>query len=145
MAAEMNNDLTHGLRGRVGEYFVFRKVRGMTIAHRAPRKPDPKKQSDLHVRRSKKQLRGLYISYWIRNESNTTDNVLMFSGNTRPGARNRFDAEAEKSDRQQRNASVPLTFQINPLPVAPSPELPSSTSRISKSSPLPYRIRSFRW
>src|SRR5690606_4124182 len=46
MALVTNNDLTQGLRGRVGKYFVFRQVRGRTIACRAPRKPDPKKQSD---------------------------------------------------------------------------------------------------
>ena len=45
MAIVINNDLTRGLRGRVGKWFVFRMVRGKTIASHAPRKPDPLKQS----------------------------------------------------------------------------------------------------
>ena len=45
MAIVANNDLTRGLRGRVGNWLVFRVVRGKTIASRAPRKPDPRKQS----------------------------------------------------------------------------------------------------
>ena len=46
MAIVSNNDLTLGLRGRVGKYFVFRVVGGRTIASHAPRRPDPRKQSD---------------------------------------------------------------------------------------------------
>lgn len=45
MAIVTTNDLTLGLRGRVGRIFVFRNLRGKTIASRAPRKPDPRKQS----------------------------------------------------------------------------------------------------
>ncbi len=45
MAIVANNDLTRGLRGRIGNWLVFRVVRGKTIASRAPRKPDPRKQS----------------------------------------------------------------------------------------------------
>ncbi len=45
MAIVANNDLTRGLRGRIGKWLVFRVVRGKTIASRAPRKPDPRKQS----------------------------------------------------------------------------------------------------
>jgi|GEM_PF-5661974 hypothetical protein len=45
MAIVANNDLTKGLRGRVGKWMVFRIVRGKTIASHAPRKPDPRKQS----------------------------------------------------------------------------------------------------
>ena len=45
MAIVTDNDLTRGLRGRVGKWFVFRMVRGKTIASHAPRKPDPLKQS----------------------------------------------------------------------------------------------------
>ncbi len=45
MAIVENNDLTRGLRGRVGKWLVFRMVRGKTIASHAPRKPDPRKQS----------------------------------------------------------------------------------------------------
>ena len=45
MAIVVNNDLTRGLRGRIGKWFVFRVVRGKTIASRAPRKADPLKQS----------------------------------------------------------------------------------------------------
>ena len=45
MAIVANNDLTSGLRGRIGKWLVFRVVRGKTIASRAPRKPDPRKQS----------------------------------------------------------------------------------------------------
>ena len=45
MAIVANNDLTRGLRGRVGKWLVFRMVRGKTIASHAPRKPDPRKQS----------------------------------------------------------------------------------------------------
>jgi hypothetical protein len=45
MATVANNDLTRGLRGRIGKWLVFRMVRGKTIASRAPRKPDPRKQS----------------------------------------------------------------------------------------------------
>lgn len=46
MAIVSNNDLTLGLRGRVGKYFVFRTVRGKTVASHSPRRPDPRKQSD---------------------------------------------------------------------------------------------------
>lgn len=45
MAIVFNNDLTLGLRGRVGKTFVFRVVGGRTIVSHAPRKPDPGKQS----------------------------------------------------------------------------------------------------
>ena len=45
MAIVTDNDLTRGLRGRVGKWFVFRMVRGKTIASHAPRKPDPLRQS----------------------------------------------------------------------------------------------------
>jgi|GEM_PF-3822787 hypothetical protein len=45
MAIVANNDLTRGLRGRVGKWLVFRMVRGKTIASHAPKKPDPRKQS----------------------------------------------------------------------------------------------------
>ncbi len=45
MAIVFNNDLTLGLRGRVGKTFVFRAVGGRTIVSCAPRKPDPRKQS----------------------------------------------------------------------------------------------------
>ena len=45
MAIVDNNDLTRGLRGKVGKFFVFRSLRGKTIASHAPRKPDPRKQS----------------------------------------------------------------------------------------------------
>lgn len=45
MATVANNDLTRGLRGRIGKWFVFRMVRGKTIVSHAPRKPDPLKQS----------------------------------------------------------------------------------------------------
>ena len=44
MAIVDNNDLTRGLRGRFGKSFVFRSLRGKTIASHAPRKPDPRKQ-----------------------------------------------------------------------------------------------------
>jgi hypothetical protein len=46
MAIVTDNDLTLGLRGRVGKYLVFRTVGGKTIASHAPRRPDPRKQSD---------------------------------------------------------------------------------------------------
>ena len=45
MATVANNDLTRGLRGRIGKWFVFRMVRGKTIVSHAPRKPDLLKQS----------------------------------------------------------------------------------------------------
>jgi|GEM_PF-4589923 hypothetical protein len=45
MAIVANNDLTRGLRGRIGRWLIFREVRGKTIASHAPRKPDPRKQS----------------------------------------------------------------------------------------------------
>jgi hypothetical protein len=45
MAIVANNDLTRGLRGRIGKWLVFRVVRGKTIASHAPGKPDPRKQS----------------------------------------------------------------------------------------------------
>src|SRR5690606_7687602 len=45
MAIVTNNDLTRGLRGRIGKHLVFRTFGGKTIASRAPRKPDPKKES----------------------------------------------------------------------------------------------------
>ena len=45
MAIVNNNNLTVGLRGRVGKTIVFRAVGGRTIASAAPRKPDPRKQS----------------------------------------------------------------------------------------------------
>ena len=45
MAIVFNNDLTLGLRGRVGKTFVFRSVGGRTIVSHAPCKPDPQKQS----------------------------------------------------------------------------------------------------
>lgn len=45
MATVVNNDLTRGLRGRVGKLFVFRTFHGKTVVSRAPRKPDPLKQS----------------------------------------------------------------------------------------------------
>lgn len=45
MAIVSNNDITFGLRGQIGDFFVFRYMRGKTIASRAPRKPDPRKQS----------------------------------------------------------------------------------------------------
>lgn len=45
MATVANNDLTRGLRGRIGKWFVFRMVSGKTIVSHAPRKPDPLKQS----------------------------------------------------------------------------------------------------
>ena len=46
MAIVSNNDLTLGLRGRVGKYLVFRTFGGKTIASHTPRKPDPRKQSN---------------------------------------------------------------------------------------------------
>lgn len=46
MAIVSHNDLTLGLRGRVGKYLVFRTFGGKTIASHTPRKPDPRKQSD---------------------------------------------------------------------------------------------------
>lgn len=46
MAIVSHNDLTLGLRGRVGKYLVFRTFGGKTIASHTPRKPDPGKQSD---------------------------------------------------------------------------------------------------
>ncbi len=46
MAIVTNNDLTLGLRGRVGKYLVFRTFGGKTIASHTPRRPDPGKQSD---------------------------------------------------------------------------------------------------
>lgn len=45
MAIVFNNDLTQGLRGRVGKTIVFRAVGGRTVVSRAPRKPDLRKQS----------------------------------------------------------------------------------------------------
>jgi hypothetical protein len=45
MAIVDDNDLTRGLRGRFAKSFVFRSLRGKTIASHAPRKPDPRKQS----------------------------------------------------------------------------------------------------
>ena len=45
MAIVANNDLTRGLRGRIGRWLIFREVRGKTIASHAPRKPDPRKPS----------------------------------------------------------------------------------------------------
>ena len=45
MATVINNDLTRGLRGRVGKWIVFRTRGGKTFAGHAPRKPDPAKQS----------------------------------------------------------------------------------------------------
>lgn len=45
MAIVNDNELTSQLRGRVGRYLVFRNIRGRIIASRAPRKPDPRKQS----------------------------------------------------------------------------------------------------
>lgn len=45
MATVADNEITRGLRGRVGNGFVFRVVRGITVVSRAPRKPDPLKQS----------------------------------------------------------------------------------------------------
>lgn len=45
MAIVSDNDLTLGLRGRVGKYLVFRSVGGRTIASHSPRRPDPRKQS----------------------------------------------------------------------------------------------------
>jgi hypothetical protein len=45
MAIVDNNDLTRGLRGRVGKFFVFRSLRGKTIVSHAPQKPDPRRQT----------------------------------------------------------------------------------------------------
>lgn len=45
MATVVNNDLTRGLRGRIGKWLVFRTFRGKTVVGHAPRKPDPLKQS----------------------------------------------------------------------------------------------------
>src|SRR5688572_25512820 len=45
MAIVENNDLTLGLRGKFGKHFVFRSLRGKTIASHAPRKPDLRMQS----------------------------------------------------------------------------------------------------
>jgi hypothetical protein len=46
MAIVSDNDLTLGLRGRVGRYLVFRTFGGKTIVSHTPRKPDPRKQSN---------------------------------------------------------------------------------------------------
>lgn len=45
MAKVFDNILISGLRGRVGSQLVFRVVNGVTIACRAPKRPDRKKQS----------------------------------------------------------------------------------------------------
>ena len=45
MAIVLDNDITQGLRGRIGKFMVFRSLRGKTIASHAPKKPDPRKQS----------------------------------------------------------------------------------------------------
>jgi hypothetical protein len=44
MALVTNNDLTLGLRGKMGE-FVYRRINGKTFSSRAPRKPDKSKET----------------------------------------------------------------------------------------------------
>jgi hypothetical protein len=45
MAKVSDNDITRGLRGKIGKQFVFRVIRGVTYASRAPRKPDKRKET----------------------------------------------------------------------------------------------------
>ncbi len=45
MAKVANNDLTYGLRGRLGEHLVFRMLRGKTIVSRRAQKPDKTKET----------------------------------------------------------------------------------------------------
>jgi hypothetical protein len=47
MAIVISNDLTLGLRGRLGPQLVFRQMNGKTIACHAPRKQDKSKETPL--------------------------------------------------------------------------------------------------
>jgi hypothetical protein len=47
MAIVISNDLTLGLRGRLGPQIVFRQMNGKTIACHAPRKQDKSKETPL--------------------------------------------------------------------------------------------------
>ncbi len=45
MATVSGNDLTSGLRGKIGQLMVFRVIRGKTYVSRAPRKADKSKET----------------------------------------------------------------------------------------------------
>jgi hypothetical protein len=45
MATVSGNDLTTGLRGKVGQMMVFRVMHGKTFVSRAPRRPDKRKET----------------------------------------------------------------------------------------------------
>lgn len=45
MATVSGNMLTSGIRGKIGDMFVFRQIGGKTFVSRSPRKPDRRRES----------------------------------------------------------------------------------------------------
>ena len=63
MAKVFDNILISGLRGKVGKQLVFRVINGVTIASRAPGKPDRKKETEAQ-RRTRTTFRA--ASQWAK-------------------------------------------------------------------------------